>query len=70
MCEHACITEKASIIVLPREVAMGRAGDHYVKGCDKQYQQRVKDANGGTTQTELSKKSALDSLNDDSGLFE
>ena len=70
MCEHACITEKASIIVLPREVAMGRAGNHYVKGWDKKDQQRVKDAHGGITETELSKKSVLDSLNDDSGLFE
>lgn len=70
MCEHACITEKASIIVLPREVAMGRAGDHYVKGWDKKDQERVKDAHGGTTKTELSRKSVLDSLNDDSGLFE
>ena len=70
MCEHACITEKASIIVLPREVAMGRAGDHYVKGWDKKDQERVKDAHGGTTKTELSKRSILDSLSDDSGLFE
>jgi len=65
MCEHACITEKASIIVLPREVAMGRAGDHYVKGWDTKDQERVKDAKAQTYKTEISKKSALDSLNSD-----
>jgi len=70
MCEHACITDKASIFVLPLDVGLGRAGDHYVKGWDKKDQQRVKNAQGGTTQTEISKQSALDSLNDDAGLFE
>lgn len=70
MCEHACITEKASITVLPREVVMGRAGDHYVKGWDKQDQQRVKDAKATINKTEISKKNAVDSLNDDEGLFE
>lgn len=70
MCEHACITDKASIFVLPLDVGLGRAGDHYVKGWDEKDQQRVKNAQGGITKTEISKKSALDSLNDDSGLFE
>jgi len=70
MCEHACITEKASIFVLPLNVGMGRAGNHYVKGWDEKDQLRVKDAHGGITQTEISKRSVLDSLNDDSGLFE
>lgn len=70
MCEHACITEKASITILPREVVMGRAGDHYVKAWDKQDQKRVKNARATITKTEISKKSALDSLNDDTGLLE
>ncbi len=70
LCEHACITEKPAIKVLPREVAMGRAGDHYVKGWDKKDQQRVKKAKGQKYTTDISKKSALDSLNDDEGLFE
>lgn len=69
LCEHACITEKASIIILPREVAMGRAGDHYVKGWDEKDQQRVKNAEAQIYTTEISKKSAVDSLNDNS-LFE
>ncbi|MDF1877930.1 ferredoxin-type protein NapG [Sulfurimonas sp. SAG-AH-194-L11] len=70
MCEHACITEKASITILPREVVMGRAGDHYVKGWDEKDQQRVKNAKAKITTTEISSKSAIDSLNDDTGLFE
>ena len=70
MCEHACITEKAAITVLPREVAMGYAGSHYVKGWDEKDQERVKDAVSKTTTTDLSKRKVLDSLNDDSGLFE
>ncbi len=28
-CEHACITERPAIRVLPRDVAMGKIGDHY-----------------------------------------
>lgn len=64
MCEQACVTEKASIFVLPTEVAMGRAGDHYIKGWDKEDEKRLKNAEATTTTTEISRKSALDSLND------
>ena len=64
MCELACVTEKASIFVLPKEVAMGRAGDHYIKGWDKEDDKRVRDAEAKTTKTELSKKPAVDSLNE------
>jgi len=70
MCEHACVTEKAAIKVLPREVAMGEVGNHYVKGWDEKDQQRVRDAVSKTTKTDLSEKDVLDTLNDDSGLFE
>ncbi len=70
LCEHACVTEKASIIVLPREVAQGRAGNYYVKGWDKNDQMRVKNATGGTTTTERSKRKAIDTLNDTGDLFE
>ena len=70
MCEHACVTEKAAIYVLPTEVALGSVGNHYVKGWDKRDQERVKDAKSETTTTELSERKVLDSLNDDSGLFE
>ncbi len=35
LCEHACVTEKAAIFVLPREVALGKAGKHYLKGWEE-----------------------------------
>jgi ferredoxin-type protein NapG len=34
-CEHACVTEKAAIFVLPRQIAEGKAGDFYKKGWEK-----------------------------------
>ncbi len=63
MCEHACVTEKPAIFVLPREVAMGKAGSHYIKGWDKKDEQRLKDAKAIRTQTEISKRKAVDKLN-------
>jgi ferredoxin-type protein NapG len=66
LCERACATEKAAIFVLPREVAQGRPGDHYVKGWDKKDQQRAGDrkASDITTHTKRSEKEAADYLND------
>lgn len=64
MCELACVTEKSSIFVLPREVSTGKAGSHYIKGWDKSDEARLKDAEAKTTTTKLSEKSAMDSLND------
>ena len=63
MCEQACVTEKAAIFVLPNEVAKGKPGDHYVKGWDKEDQQRVKDAQGLETTTERSKLDSTEYLN-------
>ena len=70
LCERACVTEKAAIFVLPNEVALGVAGDHYIKGWDKADEARVENAQGETTTTEISKQSAVDSLNDMGDLFE
>ncbi|MGB5964400.1 MAG: ferredoxin-type protein NapG [Sulfurimonadaceae bacterium] len=64
MCELACVTEKASIFVLPREVSTGKAGTHYIKGWDKSDEKRLKDAEAKTTKTKISEKSAVDSLNE------
>ena len=64
LCERACVTEKAAIFVLPREVALGRVGDYYIKGWDKEDEQRLENATSETTTTDISKKSAIDSLND------
>lgn len=63
LCEKACVTEKAAIYVLPREVALGKAGDYYIKGWDKKDEKRLENASEIKTTTELSKKSAVDSLN-------
>ena len=69
LCERACVTQKAAIQILPRELAMGRAGDHYIKGWDKEDDKRVKNAKAIRTTTEISKKSAIDSLNDSGDLY-
>ncbi|MBL0707684.1 MAG: ferredoxin-type protein NapG [Sulfurimonas sp.] len=69
LCENACVTEKASIFVLPREVALGRAGNYYIKGWDAEDEKRLENASAIKTTTKISKKSALDSLNDVGDLY-
>jgi ferredoxin-type protein NapG len=69
LCERACVTEKPAIFVLPRENALGKAGDYYIKGWDKEDEKRLEKAEAKTTTTEISKKSALDSLNDIDDLY-
>jgi len=56
LCEIACVTEKPAIFVLPNEVSKGIAGDHYVKGWDKNDEKRIKNAVAEETTTELSKE--------------
>jgi len=65
LCEKACVTEKPAIFVLPRDVAQGKAGDHYVKGWDKKDQQRVGDrkVEDIKTKDERSSKKPMDYLN-------
>jgi len=70
MCEHACVTKKASIFILPREIGLGQVGDHYIKGWDSEDDKRVKNAHSQITKTELSKEKAIDSLNDMEGLLD
>lgn len=41
LCEKACVTQKPAIFVLPRKVALGKAGDHYIKGWDESDDARV-----------------------------
>ena len=45
MCEHACVTEKAAIFVLPRKVAEGKAGNFYIKGWEKNDEDRMLENN-------------------------
>jgi ferredoxin-type protein NapG len=65
LCEKACVTKKPAIFVLPTEVALGEAGNHYVKGWDRKDQERVDeiDINSVTTKTKRSEKKAQDYLN-------
>jgi len=51
--------------VLPIEHSTGKAGSHYVKGWDKDDQQRVKDAKEIHTKTDRSKEKPVDYLNMD-----
>jgi len=67
LCERACVTKKSAIIVLPRDIALGAVGDHYIKGWDKADEARLKDAKGETTMTDRSSRPAVDFLNDDIG---
>ena len=66
MCEHACITEKPAIFILPSRVATGKVGEHYVKGWDKNDEKRLENL-----ETEENKKSSPeDILNDWEGLID
>ncbi|TKI69271.1 ferredoxin-type protein NapG [Sulfurimonas crateris] len=65
LCEKACVTDKASIFVLPKEVAMGKAGSYYIKGWDKSDEKRLEEASSIKSTTEISKEKAIDSLNSD-----
>lgn len=61
ICERACITQEPSIRVLPTEFVSGRVGDHYVKGWDKQDEQRLKNAKPKTLNPK--KDNPMDYLN-------
>lgn len=60
LCEHACITEKPAIFVLPRKIATGKVGEHYIKGWDKKDEERLRDLKDRKTE----KSSPEDILND------
>ena len=63
LCEKACVTEKAAIFVLPRKVALGQAGNYYIKGWDKNDEKRLENATSNINTTKISEDSAIDSLN-------
>jgi len=66
LCENACVTRKASIFILPREIAMGESSERYVKGWDARDEERLKDTTGEvTTETPRSGRSPIDYLNED-----
>lgn len=70
LCERACVTDKAAVFVLPRENALGYAGDHYIRGWEKGDDKKVRNAKQTETKTELSKRPVLDSLNDLGGILD
>jgi ferredoxin-type protein NapG len=66
LCEKACVTHKASIFVLPREIAMGKSSERYIKGWDARDEERLRDVPEEiTTRTPRSSKSPVDYLNED-----
>lgn len=71
MCEHACVTKKAAIYVLPRDVAMGEVDTNYIKGWDREDEKRLEGVSTDVeTRTGINQDSALDSLNDTEGLLD
>ncbi len=67
LCERSCVTEKAAIFVLPREVALGRVGDNYIKGWEEGDEARIDDTTGPVDDLDSSPLDYLNSgdLNDD-----
>lgn len=65
LCEKACVTEKASIQVLPLSVAKGKAGRNYIKGWDEADEKRLEGSEKTETKTKTpqSAKKAVDYLN-------
>jgi len=65
ICEARCVTEKAAIYILPRELAQGKVQSHYVKNWEKGDELRIESTPSQIwTETERSKKRAVDTLNE------
>ena len=69
MCEHACVTEKPAIIIMPKEKVQGKVSDEYIKGWDKEDENRI-DTTGVYEDQNKVEKSTLDYLNDTESLFD
>jgi len=69
-CEHACVTEKAAIRVLPREIAIGEVGDHYIKSWEENDEERINNIQETGTEKDTDVETALDYLNKDEELFD
>lgn len=70
LCEHVCVTEKAAVRVLPRDLVVGAVGSHYIKSWDRLDEERLKDTGGEVSHDEEDIESALDYLNNDEDLLE
>ncbi len=65
LCEQACVTKKAAIFVLPREIAMGSVDTKYIKGWDRQDEKRLENVptDDMKSRIEKSRKNPRDYLN-------
>ncbi len=63
MCEHACVTEKPSIIIFPKEKVQGKLHDDYIIGWDKSDEVRM-DSTKVYKDSKTNNQSTLDYLND------
>jgi len=70
LCEHVCVVEKAAIRVLPRSLATGEVGNHYIKSWEAGDEQRIRDIEESPNTDDKDLNSALDYLNDDNDLLE
>ncbi len=68
ICEHACVTEIPAIKVLPISIATGKVGDHYIKGWDKDDEQRLNNVNSDI-EVDDDNSGAIDYLNNTDDLF-
>lgn len=69
-CERACITEKAAIVVLPRDKVLGSVGTNYVKGWEAEDEKRLetldsKAPSDSKRDSTRNTKGAMDYLNSD-----
>ncbi|MFV0480504.1 MAG: ferredoxin-type protein NapG [Campylobacteraceae bacterium] len=62
-CERACITEKATITILPISSVIGAVGPNYIKGWDEADEKRVQDTGFEKKDSKGSTKGAQDYLN-------
>ena len=67
LCEHACITKKAAIMILPRDKALGNVDINYIKGWDKSDEARLGILDSASQKNNKkesdSSKAAMDYLN-------
>lgn len=59
-CENACITDKAAITIVPRELVIGRINDNYVKGWEEGDDSRLQ---GVSDEIKLNSQKSVDYLN-------
>jgi len=64
-CEKACITEKATITVLPRDAVLGFIGSNYIKGWEESDEKRIENVNLKEKQVPTDSRGAQNYLNNE-----